>query len=534
MEPRARSNAVKPVPRRRQSKTPSARPNQPINLRPAAISGPIETEQEIRNRLARGLPRARRLVIRDRIELDVPADFQQQAGPSNDRASNPHIHDERDVVQASSASSLVRSQHSMVGASRDINGIQDLLVQLPHAWSPITVLGAGRVDPFISFPINMNPGEQYLMDQMNSGHDPRLRTYKENWLPVVVQHPASFHQFLANLAVIIHRNQRRGIQGREKEENLIAVAHHSLALRTINTVLEDPVRRVSDAVVASIVAFICYSTFNSDYKDYDTHINGLERIVQLRGGWESFAQNPTLRCMIFGVDIAGAASRDHPPRFPLPAPLIDSIRAAAIQDIALVDFYPQRSNLLQALVPHDTNLYQAITNTLLSLAYIKYKVSRNETWMRISFVVFWVEPIVYTLVGKHIADPSSSNVAELVQEAIRLGLMILLAKLRRICGQLGVRTQLVLTKLKNIIEARGDDMEWGINVKQALLWCLCLGLMESQEMSEGRWFNRMVWKVANEMGLHEWGDILRVIKDVLWVDVFDQEFNASKGGFIDE
>jgi hypothetical protein len=88
---------------------------------------------------------------------------------------------------------------------------------------------------------------------VNTGQDPALQTLRECWLPVAIRYPASFHQFLANVALNISRAHG------ETTQNVVSFVHHSRAIHLVNHSLLDPTLGIKDEVVAAVITFISYS-----------------------------------------------------------------------------------------------------------------------------------------------------------------------------------------------------------------------------------------------------------------------------------
>ena len=88
---------------------------------------------------------------------------------------------------------------------------------------------------------------------MHTLKDPALQTLRNCWYPVAIRYPASFHQFLANLALNVSR--AHGVS----THKLLSVAHHSQAIQLVNRSLLDPELGIKDDVVATVVTFINYS-----------------------------------------------------------------------------------------------------------------------------------------------------------------------------------------------------------------------------------------------------------------------------------
>lgn len=230
------------------------------------------------------------------------------------------------------------------------------------------------------------------------------------------------------------------------------------------------------------------------------------------------------------VDMCGACSRDARPRFPLPTHLIHTTQSAALRGTSLPN-QAQLTSILHHITIRDENLQQAVNNTLIALSYIKLKALRNESWLQVLIVVFWIESIVHTLVGHYIADLYSSSASNLVEEVIRLGLMLFLCIIRRECGQLGVETQVLVMKLKKLLEMKGSDMDWNClgetsNGKKVALWCFYMGMLESRGLPEEMWFHKMVRKEGYKLGLWECSEILSAVRGVLWIDeVFEDRLS---------
>ena len=97
--------------------------------------------------------------------------------------------------------------------------------------------------------------KKYLLSHrlpVYTGTDPVLKTFRNSWLPTALKDPATFHQFLANVSLNLYQ-----IQGRARSRT-VSGEHHAIALRTVNNALSDPTRNTADAIVASIVTFVCY------------------------------------------------------------------------------------------------------------------------------------------------------------------------------------------------------------------------------------------------------------------------------------
>ena len=147
---------------------PQALRPRPVTLRPAAATGNQESEKEVRKRLMQGIPKARRWVIRNRIELTLPPEF-SQATPSIQKEASPVQTKDREEADGVVTQSLGSNPRVPPGSENEI-GFPTTLTHfntpmIPH---PRNILGAGRVDPFGNYPIRMSYDERCLLDQGES------------------------------------------------------------------------------------------------------------------------------------------------------------------------------------------------------------------------------------------------------------------------------------------------------------------------------------------------------------------------------
>ncbi|PVH78278.1 hypothetical protein DL98DRAFT_516792 [Cadophora sp. DSE1049] len=374
----------------------------------------------------------------------------------------------------------------------------------------------------------MSYDERCLLDQVYTGTDPVLRTFKNSWLPTALKDPATFHQFLANVSLNLYQ-----IQGRTRSKT-VSVEHHAIALRTVNSALSDPTSNTADAIIASIVTFVCYCVCREDLAGFDVHIDGLANIIRLRGGIQTLDHNPTLRCMVFGVDLSGACRRDSRPKFPPPDRLVQGIQGAFRDKLKLtLNHVPSPSPRPWAnAIPRDRILTKAFDDLLRAINYTKIRTAHNEDWIEVKFIAFWIDPIVHSVLGQGPDTPPIDR-PSVVQETTRIGLILFLFKLRRVCGQLGVSTTFFVKKLRTLASTMAWKTLWNTS-EPLLLWALYVGMLESWGTEVEEWYTETTAMAAHWMGMKSWDDTLKAVKQFPWIDgVFDDECERSRAGFQD-
>jgi len=268
--PRITPKNQQPVPK------PNLACNITLQLRPAGALPTIDAEKAIRRQVVQGLPKGRRPVIRNRIELFLPDNIGHISQSREFPARSVNSEEVTDAdPSAYTEQGNTSTTASTISISEDVSDRDDFWWVLP-ATSPVTILGAGRVDPFGNYPIRITKTVQWLLDEgtaqispyirlpshetvkithlaVHTNPNPLFRTFQKAWLPSAIHDSAMFHQLLANIAINIYT-----IQGRDST-NVISMRHHSSALRDINSVIADPVKGIGDDVVRSVGTFVCHS-----------------------------------------------------------------------------------------------------------------------------------------------------------------------------------------------------------------------------------------------------------------------------------
>ncbi|KAG4429803.1 hypothetical protein IFR05_014714 [Cadophora sp. M221] len=487
-----------------------------IQSRPAGAPRTADAEKALRRQVVQGLPKGRRPVIRNRIELFFPSDVVQFSASV---VSN--LEAVQDSDDASGSGRVVKRGFDRLAGERISREDEDR----DECWAnitgdPVAVLGAGRVDPFGNYPIRISPTEQWLLDEVHTNPTPLFRTFEKAWLPSAIHDSAMFHQLLANIAINVYT-----IQGRDST-NVVSMRHHASALNYINRIISDPEKGTSDGVMCSVGTFVCYSAYTENFTSLDMHLSGLERIVELRGGWKTFDRNETLRCQLFGVDLAGACRRDSKPRFPLPDYLIQETQTANYSHaIGPYGISPGLASCI-GLFRHDTILLKAFHDLSIAIEHVNRKARLGEDWADIKFFIFWIDPIVHGLVGREFLVDEKA-----LQELTRLGLLLLLSKTRRYCGQLGVSTRYFVGKLNNLLAGQNSFIS-GVSSEKVLLWAVFMGMFETKDENDGDWFIKKAASVAYKLGFWGWSDTLSAVQEFVWIqDVFDDETGRFRDRF---
>ncbi|PVH71667.1 hypothetical protein DL98DRAFT_596735 [Cadophora sp. DSE1049] len=508
-------------------KSPSRSQNRNRRLIPSPGLAPVhdaETQNAIRRRIAEGLPRSKRPYDPNMIELVLPADFMyNSASPTG--PSTPDLASSSTRLEWNGHTQLQGSMHGTLpvmldsssanssSSSPDMSSKPDIHVSGPVPISPVTILGAGRVDPFANYPIKMNRGELWLIDQVNMDQDPTFRTHRERWLPVMIKSPITFRQFLANVSLNISR-----VRG-ENLDNVVTVAHHSLAIRLVNQKLSDPVSKTSDEVLLGILSFRCYNLVKGDFEAAAVHLEGLKKVLELRRGANRTWLSPVLSNLMYSVEMTRICRQDTKVVFPFPM-MFDVAQEQQFGTTPAPHPYVTPNSPWQTIFPADHPIIDTFDSLSSAVRVAGHKFSHDQSWKVVNYVVHSLCPIVHQLMGLK-TDGIPNDYWTIVQEASRLSIFFFLGELRRQCGALGVSNTLFLSKFKCHMSNFGASIDWR-PCHPLLLWMLFFGTLESWGFSEQGWFLETIVSVAKAMNLTSWDAIVDAVKGFLWVeDVYD-------------
>lgn len=126
----------------------------------------------------------------------------------------------------------------------------------------------------------------------------------------------------------------------------------------------------------------------------------------------------------------------------------------------------------------------------------------------------WMEPTMYRLlvIRPLLMGDGRENVLE---EVCRLGTLLFLAPFWRALGHNPVWTAAISRNLQLVLLQY--KTEWH-DLKPLLVWTLYFAAVETTDLAERSQFVFMLAIVMSGMQLHEWGELMEVVKGVLWVD----------------
>jgi hypothetical protein len=158
---------------------------------------------------------------------------------------------------------------------------------------PQTMLNPNQMDPFSNFPINLDHPRQELMNHFMTLSSRWLAHFhteafynpiRDAVIPVGMAHPAGIHIILGYSAfsMALFKGEKEPVE---------ALQHKSKAFALINEGLQDPSQRLSDGLLSAVVAAVWLEHRWGTPESLLTHLDGLNQMLQSRGGPRSIRSN---------------------------------------------------------------------------------------------------------------------------------------------------------------------------------------------------------------------------------------------------
>ncbi|OCL09727.1 hypothetical protein AOQ84DRAFT_353898 [Glonium stellatum] len=379
---------------------------------------------------------------------------------------------------------------------------------VPHDQYPpidyIRPLGAGRgLDPLAPFPVPSNPRIVQLIDFAQKDS----KQMRVIWISVGMSDRSAFQLSLASSAFFMARQNDPQVQ-----ENTESLGYYTAALSSVNGRLLDPTESTSEGLIGAILGFCCYDcTVRQNLPRLQIHLDGLERVVQSRGGIETLRSAP-LRIMLTWLDVLGSMLLDSHPRFPVPK---EFVRIPSVM---------QQSSRLAANIKMWNDMFPSfkdISNVLQSVASLSSEINNAaanpQFWGDESFIGVMVNPVTHQLLLlPHLDLPerteSTFDQGIFIREIIRLASMVFLGLLRRQFDTQPDGIPKYGRQLTHLLKTYSFNCYPFTNL---YLWALIISTVIGED--RGALVARIV-EVMSDIGVVDWDNALAMIKEIAWVD----------------
>ncbi|KAH8692229.1 fungal-specific transcription factor domain-containing protein [Talaromyces proteolyticus] len=161
------------------------------------------------------------------------------------------------------------------------------LIGLDHILSPLAL------DPFDTFPINLTTRHHELLHHWLSSHAAMMfeespsmdfNPMRDVWFPLDLSNAASFYGILAHAAA--HLSYLHG-----QKHAVEVLKYKAEAVSLINKWMNDKESALNDATFAAVVRMLTFERYWGSEEAWRIHRDGLEKMIQARGGMSSLKEN---------------------------------------------------------------------------------------------------------------------------------------------------------------------------------------------------------------------------------------------------
>ncbi|RFU29231.1 hypothetical protein B7463_g7088, partial [Scytalidium lignicola] len=396
-------------------------------------------------------------------------------------------------------------------------------------WQPFVL-----IDPFINFPVNLEPYMCTLLDQYISITSTSVKTPGSccgedlpgnGWLSLAMTDAALFHSILCGSALYTDIVLRRG-------ESLAKIKHMKETIRLLNKRLQEPEFEISDGTIITVAHLAEYEASASAYgnleylltsdnnrqcivgnfKNWNLHMDGLYKMVEIRGGFLKLTDS--VKNKVLRVDVVGCIGTLSKPRFTtFNAPSLSLPESSTKSHI--LPLCDGLKNVTELFILDDS-----IIGILRELQYLTSMI-KNETMDLIAFDGIAVSIQYHLLLFQFISHKSSQHTA--LEDACCMGALIYLKTIHhyRLSFQIEgypfrVSTDgAIIQKLKSCL----DIMETNTRqTKELFIWILFLGGGAATSTRDRTWFVARLGKALMEWQVCSWEDAKSLLMKFLWVE----------------
>ncbi|KAJ5825157.1 hypothetical protein N7474_002295 [Penicillium riverlandense] len=229
----------------------------------------------------------------------------------------PHLRSDHkeDVSSSADGSSSSRLQHDGdvdVAESREKHPsiCAQLLCGVSYA------LSSSRPDPFQTCPVHLTSQHQKLLHHWISTHAAMMfedlnvaefNPMRDVWFPLDLSNASSFNCIMAHSAAHLS-HLYAGTPPRRGTNSSDTLKYKIEAVRILRGWLGDPAKELSDDSFAAVVRLLTFERYWGTVADWKIHRDGLQRMIDAKGGVEALHENWRLELVVYLVSLMSRPS----------------------------------------------------------------------------------------------------------------------------------------------------------------------------------------------------------------------------------
>ncbi|KAI1748949.1 hypothetical protein F4782DRAFT_337840 [Xylaria castorea] len=328
---------------------------------------------------------------------------------------------------------------------------------------------------------------------------------KDNWLDLLRDDPAGLHITAFAMEELVTKIIRRQIHS----VNTAAMQHFQMGVKILRERLlgDDTGIKISDSTMGVILKLAGAAHLNGDYQSSKHHIDGLRKIVELRGGLDVF-KGTQLRQEILRCDLMITLLNGSTPAFfcqpsePLPA-----------YPEALLRSSDERTDSLNnhELVQNIDNDLAAAWKVLRKFCLLVNVGTQTQQFIHPETICDTIAAVTYRLLNTHFAIGS-------IDETVRYGLLVFSYHIFLQWNDLKLPYShfptAYRTRIANVLPHHGAS-------PQLKLWLLMIGAISVFDPVEDSWLREQVRAHVEKCGVRTWKDMRDILKSFMWIGLLD-------------
>ncbi|KAH7363779.1 fungal-specific transcription factor domain-containing protein [Rhexocercosporidium sp. MPI-PUGE-AT-0058] len=362
--------------------------------------------------------------------------------------------------------------------------------------------GAGRLDPFSATSLIITPRSELLIHHYFSV---RLESawlmmpMRKSLFSLSIHDPAMFHSFMTHYAAAFN------VQFRNTSSNE-SLYHATMAAKIINQRLADPISALTDETLATVANMAAYESSNGTAESMVVHMDGLEKMVSLRGGIENGGFSLIVQRMIGWTDYHVATSLLQKPRFPpLKLP-----RTAQPQTVVQPnnDFTIEHVEVISPSLEFLLANVRQLSKTL--------RLLRQQATMPDEDI--WYSDKIYSL-QRNLFDIANDSTYRIpIDSVCALTALIYCGHCLRDIPLSYAVTAKAVTRLQSAVQLYETSNLWMDcpELTKKMFWVLAFGGVAAEGRPERAWFVQKYEICSHTLLLNSWESARLILDSVLW------------------
>jgi len=292
----------------------------------------------------------------------------------------------------------------------------------------------------------------------------------------------------------------------------VARWHQTQTLIQLRGVLEDKVEGLKTSTMAVVASLAMAAVFGGDLETARMHIDGLWRIIEVKGGWDAVGRGGMIEHKAQRLDFALALSTGRPVRY-MPekqswSPAIAFDNARKFPDLSMIQPRPE---------PKLLNIWADVRQFALA--------ANQATSTNVKMPPSMMKKLA-TSVPWRLTNLEYDLCSQPLHELVRLTMLAFVKSILASISGLGRAMKYVSYRSAAILQTQPRTQDRGMHA--LLLWTGFVAAVAIwEDLDDQEWLVRSLLDSTGALDLTKWAEVRAVLKGYPWIDiVYDQPAEA--------